>query len=105
MEGKQFDVISIGDIVTDAFIKLLDNEAHTYEDEHGEWLVMQYGTKLPFDHVEVVEGVGNASNASVAFARLGLVSSLIANVGDDREGQDMIEALNKNGVYSGHVIV
>ena len=105
MEGKQFDVISLGDIVTDAFIKLLDNEAHTYEDEHGEWLVMQYGTKLPFDHVEVVEGVGNASNASVAFARLGLVSSLIANVGDDREGQDMIEALNKNGVYSGHVIV
>jgi ribokinase len=92
------DVISIGDIVTDAFIKLIDDQAHTYENEHGKWLAMQFGTKLPFDHVEVLEAVGNAANAAVAFARLGLNTAFVTNVGGDQAGRDMIAALGKNGV-------
>jgi ribokinase len=96
--AKQPDVISIGDIVTDAFIKLLDNQAQVYDNDHGRWLAMQFGTKLPFDHVEVVQAVGNASNAAVAFARLGLNSAFVTNVGGDQEGRDMIAALNRNGV-------
>jgi ribokinase len=96
--ANQPDVISIGDIVTDAFIKLFDNQAQAYENEYGKWLAMQFGTKLPFDHVEVVQAVGNAANAAVAFARLGLNSSFVTNVGGDQEGRDMIAALNTNGV-------
>jgi ribokinase len=96
--ANQPDVISIGDIVTDAFIKLYDNQAQAYENEYGKWLAMQFGTKLPFDHVEVVQAVGNAANAAVAFARLGLNSSFVTNVGGDQEGRDMIAALNTNGV-------
>lgn len=96
--AKQPQVISIGDIVTDAFIKLLDDQAHAYQNEHGKWLAMQFGTKLPFDHVEVVQAVGNASNAAVAFARLGLNSAFVTNVGGDQEGRDMIAALEKEGV-------
>ncbi len=94
----QLDIISVGDIVTDAFIKLFDNQAHAYSNEHGHWLAMQFGTKLPFDHVEVVQGVGNASNAAVAFARLGFNAGFVTNVGGDQEGRDMIAALAKNGV-------
>lgn len=92
------DVISIGDIVTDAFIKLLDDQAVTYKNDRGKWLSMPFGTKIPYDHVEVVEAVGNASNAAVAFARLGLDSSFVTNVGADSHGRDMIRALDKNGV-------
>jgi len=96
--AKQLDVVSIGDIVTDAFIKLLDDEAHTYENEQGKWLAMQFGTKLPFDHVEVIQAVGNAANAAVSFARLGLNSGFVTNVGGDQEGRDMIAALEKESV-------
>lgn len=96
--AKQPDVISIGDIVTDAFIKLFDNQAQAYENEYGKWLAMQFGAKLPFDHVEVIQAVGNAANAAVAFARLGLNSAFVTNVGGDQEGRDMIAALHKNGV-------
>jgi sugar/nucleoside kinase (ribokinase family) len=92
------DVIAIGDIVTDAFIKLIDDQAHSYANEHGKWLAMQFGTKLPFDHVEVLEGVGNASNAAVAFSRLGLNAGFVTNVGDDKEGRDMIRALHKQHI-------
>jgi len=98
--AAQPQVISIGDIVTDAFIKLLEDQAVTYENEQGNWLAMPFGTKLPYDHVEVIEAVGNASNAAVAFARLGLNSAFVTNVGGDSHGRDMINALHKNGVDS-----
>ncbi|MFA5003894.1 MAG: carbohydrate kinase family protein [Candidatus Saccharimonadales bacterium] len=95
---KQLEILSVGDIVTDAFIKLFDDQAHTYENEQGKWLAMPFGTKIPFDHVEVVQAVGNASNAAVAFARIGLESGFVTNVGGDQEGRDMIAALHKEHV-------
>lgn len=96
---KQFDVLSIGDVVTDDFIRLLDDQAHTYTDEHGQKiLAMEFGTKLPFDHREVIPGVGNAANAAVSFARLGLSSCFVTNVGGDKYGREIIHALEANDV-------
>ncbi len=92
------DVMSIGDIVTDDFIELLEDQAVTYENDQGKWLAMPFGTKIPFDHHEVIPAVGNASNAAVAFSRLGLKSSFVTNVGGDQEGRDMIAVLQKEGV-------
>lgn len=95
---SQFDVLSVGDIVTDAFIKLFDEEAVAFENEQGKWLAIPFGFKVPFDHVEVIEAVGNSPNASASFAKLGLKSGLVANVGGDLQGRDMIATLNKAGV-------
>jgi len=97
---SQLDVLSVGDIVTDAFIKLLDDQAVSFDNDHGKWLAVPFGVKIPFDHAEVIEAVGNASNASVSFARLGLKSGLVANVGSDQHGRDMLAALHKNKVDS-----
>lgn len=94
-----FDVISVGDVVTDNFIKLFDEDAQTYTDEHQvKWLAMHFATKMPFDFSEVVEGVGNAANAVVSCSRLGLKTSFATNVGGDQYGRDIIAALHKNGV-------
>ncbi|MEI6481191.1 MAG: carbohydrate kinase family protein [Candidatus Saccharibacteria bacterium] len=92
------DVLSVGDIVTDAFIKLIDDQAKVTKDDNGKWITMPFGVKIPFDHVEVLEAVGNAANASVSFARLGLKSALHANVGGDQFGRDILIALDKNKV-------
>ncbi|MEO8862729.1 MAG: carbohydrate kinase family protein [Candidatus Saccharimonadales bacterium] len=92
------EVLSIGDVVTDAFIKLFDDRAHVYDNEQGKWLAMPFGTKIPFKEAHVVEGVGNASNAAVSFARLGIHSGLVSNVGDDGFGRDIIDALEANRV-------
>ncbi len=91
-------VFCIGDVVTDAFIKLLDDRATSYENEEGKWLAMPYGMKVPFDYAEVIEGVGNAANAAVSFERLGIESGLISNVGSDQFGRDIINSLNNKGV-------
>ncbi len=99
MAQKQLDVLSVGDVVTDAFIKLLDNQAEVEKDKNGEVdLCIPFGVKIPYHHAEVLEGVGNAANAAVSFARLGLESGLVANVGNDQHGRDMINTLEKNDV-------
>lgn len=96
--SHKLDVLCIGDVVTDAFIKLLDDRAVTYENEQGKWLAMPFGMKIPFDHAEVIEAVGNASNAAVSFEKLGLEAGLVSNVGSDQAGRDIITALQGKGV-------
>lgn len=95
MAERQLDVLAVGDVVTDAFIKLLDNQEHI-ENYHNEPnICMAFGVKIPYDHAEIVEGVGNSANAAVAFAKLGLKSGLIANIGSDQWGRDILSALHK----------
>lgn len=98
MAQKQLDVLSVGDVVTDAFIKLLDDQEHIENDHGHKELCIPFGTKIPYHHAEVLEGVGNAANAAVSFARLGLESGLVANVGNDPHGRDIINTLEKNDV-------
>jgi sugar/nucleoside kinase (ribokinase family) len=103
MEGmmermREFDVISVGDITTDAIVRLFDNDARVYENAEGKWLAIPFGTKLPFEEAYIMEAVGNASNAAVSFARLGLTTGFVTNVGGDKHGIDMINALHDNNV-------
>jgi ribokinase len=99
MAQPQLDVLSVGDVVTDAFIKLLDDQEKIEKDKQGNPdLSIPFGTKIPYDFAVVIEGVGNAANAAVAFAKLGLNSGLVANVGMDDWGRDIITALDKNDV-------
>ncbi len=96
---QAFDVLSIGDIVTDAFIKLYDKEEKVEHEKDGStWLAIPFGTKIPYDHMDEIQAVGNASNAAVAFARLNLKSGFATNVGGDQQGRDMIATLQKQGV-------
>lgn len=95
MTQSNLDVLSVGDVVTDAFIKLLDSEERIERKPDGNWLSIPFGTKVPFDHKEIVPAVGNASNASVAFAKLGLKSGLVSNIGADEQGREILAALHK----------
>jgi sugar/nucleoside kinase (ribokinase family) len=84
-------LLAIGDIVTDAFIALRPDEAKISTDEKGvKQLSMEFGSKLPYDHVDIVQAVGNSANAAVSFSRLGLNAGLLAFVGDDQAGKDSL---------------
>jgi hypothetical protein len=44
MAEKQLDVLSVGDVVTDAFIKLLDKEEKVEHEKDGStWLAIPFG--------------------------------------------------------------
>lgn len=101
----ELEVLAIGDVVTDAFIKLLDDRAQVIENEKGKFLAMPFGMKVPFDHAEVIEAVGNAANAAVSFSKFGIKAGLISNVGGDSHGRDIIKSLHDKKVDSRFVII
>ena len=100
-----FDFISIGDITTDAFIRLKD--AKVIADPNGKKseLVLRFGDKVPYEFMEEVRAVGNSANAAVCAKRLGLKSALVTNVGDDHNGHECKATLNKNGVATDFVSI
>jgi len=103
---SQLDILSIGDVVTDAFIKLFEEDGKIIEGkDNSKWLAIPFGTKLPFDHSEVVAGVGNAANAAVAFSRLGLKTGFVANVGSDAQGREIIAAIDREGIETDFIRV
>jgi len=102
---NDIEVLSVGDVVTDAFIKLSENEAHTFSNQDGTFLAMEYRAKLPYDQADIIKGDGNAANASLSFAKLGLRSGLASNVGQDQHGSDIIASLKKSGVDTSYVKV
>ena len=48
----------------------------------------------------MVPAVGNSANAAVAAARLGLKSAYVANVGNDQNGKDCVDAFKAENVYT-----
>lgn len=103
MFGKQIDFMAIGDTVTDAFIRLKEAEVHCKINTNDCELCMRFGDKIPFESVKVVKAVGNAANAAVAAARLGLTSALISNLGADQNGKECLAELQRNKVITKYI--
>lgn len=99
------DFIAVGDTVVDEFIKL--KEAHVSCDVNHEdcTISMKWGDKIPYDSSALVHGVGNAANAAVAAARLGLSAGFVSNVGKDRFGEEILATFAKDGVDTTYVAV
>jgi sugar/nucleoside kinase (ribokinase family) len=101
------DFIAIGDTVVDEFIRLKDTEAAVTCDDKNENCIisMKWGDKIPYDFAVSVSGVGNAANAAVAAAQLGLSSGFISNVGKDKYGEEVISALKNYGVDTRYIAI
>ena len=98
-------VLAIGDIFTDAFIKLNDDEAKVITDDEGKkWLSVEFGAKMPYEQVDIVQSVGPSPNAAVSFSRLGLRSGLMAFLGDDEVGKQSITYLNEQGINTSTMV-
>ena len=99
------DFIAIGDTVVDEFIKL--KEAHVSCDINHEncTISMKWGDKIPYDSSVLVPAVGNAANAAVSAARLGLSTGFISNVGKDTFGEQTLATFAKEGVDTKYIAV
>lgn len=96
--NKNYDFVAIGDIVTDAFIRLKDASVNCDINKEDCKLCIAFGDKVPFQSVDVIRAVGNSPNAAVSASRLGVSSALVSNVGKDLNGTECIEVLEKEGV-------
>ncbi len=98
MFDKTIDFLAIGDITTDAFIRIKEASVHCKVDTEACELCLKFADKVPFEFVKVIKAVGNSANASVAVSRLGMRSALISQIGNDQNGQDCIEVLRNERV-------
>ncbi len=96
--GKKIDFLAIGDIVTDAFIKLKDAHVHCNIDKEGCELCLRFGDKVPYESVTVIPASGNSGNVSICASRLGLSTALMTNIGDDQYGKDCLEVFKKEKI-------
>lgn len=95
---KQVDILAIGDIATDVFIKIKDAEEKCDADGNHCKLCLNYGGKIPYESREICHATGNSSNVAVSASRLGVKSALMSNIGDDQIGIDCLNVLKKENV-------
>ncbi len=84
---NKLDFLAVGDVFIDTFIELQDAEVHCDIDTANCKISMNWGDKIPYKNEWPIAGVGNAGNAAVSAARLGLPSALLATVGNDDDGR------------------
>ncbi len=77
-------VLTIGDTAVDVFIRLKESSGirQFYDGDRNE-LYLDFGKKLPYEFAETVYGTGNAANAAVCSARLGINTYYLTHIGDD----------------------
>ena len=102
-KNNEIDFLAIGDIVTDAFIKLKQADIEGVANTPSYKICLPFAEKVPYEDVFIVPAVGNAGNAAACSARLGLNTAILTNIGDDREGQDCLSTLEKNNIKTDFV--
>ncbi len=102
---KPIEFLAIGDMVSDAFIELLDAQVHCDINNENCTISMRFGDKIPYKDVTVLNAVGNSPNASVAAKRLGLSAAIMSHIGDDSVGKDCLAALQTEGISRQYVTV
>ena len=98
------EFLAAGDIVVDTFIKLKDASVHCRLNNEDCEICMRWGDKIPYELSAFVPAVGNASNAAVSAARLGLSTALRAYVGRDAYGAQCLERLQKEGIDTAYMV-
>lgn len=101
------DFIAIGDTATDVFIKLADDSGAQITgtpDTPDYRISLPFAEKIPYEEAVIIAGVGNAPNAAVSAAKLGLKSALVARVGSDQAGEETITSLKEHGVDTSFVL-
>jgi sugar/nucleoside kinase (ribokinase family) len=103
MFSTSLDFLAIGDITTDAFIKIKDAHVSCDVNHANCTISLKFADKVPYESVDIVRAVGNSANAAVCAARLGLSSALVSNIGHDENGKECISSLLQNNVSAKYI--
>jgi ribokinase len=99
---KSFDIISIGSATRDVFLR--SEQFKIIEDKDfvtGQAECVALGSKIEIKEIVFTSG-GGGTNAAVTFARQGLRTACISAVGFDSDGQEIINELEREGIYTGY---
>lgn len=94
----KFDIVSIGDTTLDAFIELHEASVHCNINHVDCQLCISYANKVPFEELTILAACGNSANNAIGSARLGLKDAFIGSIGDDLQGQQIIDEFKREKV-------
>ncbi len=96
--NNEIEFLGIGDITTDAFIRINDAEVTSDADNKNAKICLRFGDKIPYESVTEIPAVGNSPNAAVSAARLGLRSAIMTDIGDDDAGHKAMQVFEREGI-------
>lgn len=96
MNRNNIDVICVGNATIDVFVLLKNLKNFSY-DKFSNNISFPLGAKIPLDEHHLSLG-GNACNVSVGLSRLGMQTSLAAEIGGDEFSKKIANALKKERV-------
>ncbi|MFH1188865.1 MAG: carbohydrate kinase family protein [bacterium] len=91
------DVIAIGSVTRDVFLKTEFDLLPYKETPTGKALCIPLGEKFGVPHATFTIG-GNAANASITFARQEFDTAIVTKVGDDAAGKEVFRVLEKEQI-------
>lgn len=91
-------MLCIGESLRDIFYMIDEASVSCSIEKERCLLCLEYAEKIPVRDVVKTPAAGNAANASVCAARLGLKSGLVSWVGQDFAGDQLKDALKKEKV-------
>lgn len=97
-----FDVITIGGVSRDVFFlthkgKVINDLRH-----HQKLIAFEYGSKIIPEETEFSHGGGGA-NTAISFAKMGLHTAAILNIGQEGTGSLVVKELESAGVSCEHI--
>lgn len=100
-----YDVVAVGSAVLDVLLKSKGFKlVRSKEFPRGMALCEAYEGKMEADEIEITSGGGGTNNA-VSFARKGLKTAVISEMGDDIAGKAISAELVKEGVETRYLVV
>jgi ribokinase len=95
---SQVQILVIGDIAVDNFIKISSTDQVVADDANDGKVCFGVGSKIPYEFSTTTFATGNSANASFASAKLGLQVSILTNLGGDANGQKCLEKLKNEDI-------
>ena len=93
-----YDIVSVGSSTRDIFIKADDFKVLDMPDfATGKAICFPLGSKIEIKKMVFTSG-GGGTNAAVTFARQGLSTACVGVVGNDLNGQEVLNELSKEGI-------
>ncbi len=92
-----FDLITIGDSLVDIFFIIDEGNSNCSLDRKTKKLCFNYAEKMCIEHSTHSVG-GNAANVAVGARTLGLKTAIVTELGDDINGQVVLDTLQKANI-------
>src|SRR3989338_10108664 len=93
-----FDIVSMGSATRDVFLNAVDFKTiDMAQFSMGKGLCFSLGSKIEIKKIVFTSG-GGGTNAAATFARQGLATACVGVVGNDLNGQEVLNELAKEGI-------